>query len=76
MNKIIREHFPAAKLPPELRAGIDPGAAVTVTIIVENQTHLEPVLTLEQMVALRLPSFNSIEDVNAHVRAMRDEWDD
>ena len=76
MNTIVREHFPAANLPPELRAGIDPGAAVTVTIIVENQTDLEPVLTLEQMFSMRHRSFHSIAEVNAHVRAMRDEWND
>jgi hypothetical protein len=33
MNTIITRHYPASKLPEELREGIDPSSLVTVTII-------------------------------------------
>jgi hypothetical protein len=33
MNTIITRHYPASKLPAELREGIDPSSLVTVTII-------------------------------------------
>lgn len=36
MNKIVREHYPASKLPEDLRAGIDPDGRVTVTVIEER----------------------------------------
>lgn len=36
MNKIVREHYPAAKLPDDLRAGIDPARQVTVTVVEED----------------------------------------
>ena len=36
MNKIIREHYPAANLPEDLRVGVDPSARVTVTIMLEE----------------------------------------
>jgi hypothetical protein len=33
MNTIITRHYPASKLPEELREGIDPSSLVTVTVI-------------------------------------------
>ena len=33
MTTIITRHYPASKLPAELREGIDPSSLVTVTII-------------------------------------------
>ena len=36
MNKVVREHYPAAKLPEELREGIDPKANVTITVEIEE----------------------------------------
>jgi hypothetical protein len=33
MTTIITRHYPASKLPEELREGIDPSSLVTVTII-------------------------------------------
>jgi hypothetical protein len=37
MNRIIREHYPASKLPDDLRDGVDPSATVTVTIVEEGK---------------------------------------
>jgi hypothetical protein len=36
MNKIVKEHYPAAKLPADLREGLDPKQKVTVTVTVET----------------------------------------
>lgn len=72
MNRIVREHYPAAKLPDDLREGIDENATVTITV--ETEAASEKVLTLEEMFALRRDVFMSIREVDEHVEAMRDEW--
>lgn len=38
MNKIVKEHYPATKLPVELRERIDPAGHVTVTVV-EEENH-------------------------------------
>jgi len=72
MNKIVREHFPAERLPAELREGLAPDAHVTVTI--ETEVPPEKVMTLEEMFELRRDVFSSPEEVVQHIRALRDEW--
>jgi hypothetical protein len=37
MNKIVREHYPAAKLPEDLREGLDADAKVRVVVEVEGE---------------------------------------
>ena len=74
MNKIVREHYPAERLPEELREGLAPDARVTVTI--ETEVPPEKVLTLEEMFALRREVFSSPEEAVRHVRALRDERDE
>jgi len=37
MNRIVRENYPASKLPDDLRAGVDPSSTVTVTIVEEER---------------------------------------
>jgi hypothetical protein len=79
MNKIVKEHYPASKLPVELRQGIDNSALVTVTIQ-EEAGRREP-LSLEQLRALieeaqKESKGGTIEDAVERVRALRDEWDD
>jgi hypothetical protein len=72
MNRIIREHYPASKLPEDLRAGVDPSSTVTVTIVEEA----EKVMTLEEILALRRPPFRTAEEIDEDLRRQRDEWDD
>jgi hypothetical protein len=74
MNRIVREHYPASKLPEDLRAGVDPGATVTVTIVEEEQSG--KIATLEEIFASRQPPFRSAEEIDADLRRQRDEWDD
>ena len=75
MNRIIREHYPASKLPEDLRAGVDPSSTVTVTIV-EEAKRSEKVMTLEEIFALRRPPFRTAEEIDEDLRRQRDEWDD
>jgi hypothetical protein len=75
MNRIIREHYPASKLPEDLRAGVDPSATVTVTII-EEEKRPEKVMSLEEIWALRTPPFKTAKEIDDDLRRQRDEWDD
>ena len=76
MNKITREHYPASKLPEDLREGVDPESTVTVTVTVEGLKHPEHVMSLEEIFAARLPPFRTAEEIDADIRRQRDEWDD
>ena len=75
MNKIIREHYPAAQLPEDLRPNEDPDARVTV-IIEEEEQRPDRVLSLEDIWAMRERPFRTKEEINSEIRRQRDEWDD
>jgi hypothetical protein len=75
MNRIIREHYPASKLPEDLRAGVDPSATVTVTIV-EEEKRPETMMSLEEIWALRTPPFRTAKEIDDDLRRQRDEWDD
>ena len=75
MNRIIREHYPASRLPEDLRAGVDPSATVTVTIV-EEEKRPEEVMSLEEIWALRAPPFRTAQEIDDDLRRDRDEWDD
>jgi hypothetical protein len=77
MNRIIREHYPASKLPEDLREGVDPKSSVTVTVTVEGASQRpERVMSLDEIFAARRPPFRSAKEIDADIRAQRDEWDD
>jgi hypothetical protein len=73
MNKIVRQHYPAEKLPLELREGFAPDALVTITVEVET-TPIDK-MSLEELFALRRDVFASAEEVVEHIRTLRDEWE-
>lgn len=88
MNRIVKEHYPASKLPDDLREGLDPKAEVRVTVeLASDEVRLEGtafdrllrrperVLSLEEMFAMRRPVYHSLDELNEHIRALRDEWD-
>jgi hypothetical protein len=75
MNKIVKEHYPAAKLPEDLREGLDPAQNVTVTIATEDATPEKP-LSLKELFAMRRPPYRSLEEIMDDLRRQRDEWDD
>ena len=75
MNKIIRENYPASKLPDDLREGVDPNSTVTVTVTVD-ELRPEHVMSLEEIFAMRRPPYRSKEEIAADIRRQRDERDD
>jgi hypothetical protein len=75
MNKIVKEHYPASKLPVELREGIDPGGHVTVTVV-EEEKPPEHVMTLEEIFAARRPPYLCASKIDEMINRLRDEWDD
>lgn len=90
MNKIVREHYPASKLPEDLREGIPEGAEVVVTVeIREPRTYpgFPPEPERKPKTAketwgdtLRAHKESSdfreaTDDPVERIRALRDEWD-
>ncbi len=74
MNKIVRENYPALKLPKDLRDGVDPASTVTVTVVEEKRP--KKVMTLDEIFALRRPPYRSSKEIVAEVRRLRDGWND
>lgn len=77
MNKIVLEHYPASKLPDELRGKIARGASVRVVV---EETERKP-LTLEEFRASMAQARKrktgvTLEEAVARIRELRDEWDD
>jgi hypothetical protein len=76
MDRIVKEHYPAARLPDDLREGLDPAQLVTITVAVEEkQSEPTKVLTLEEIFALRRAPFRSGEEIDEDIRRQGDEWD-
>ncbi len=76
MSKYTREHYPASKLPEELRGTIDPTRQVTVTVV-EEDTPTRRKMSLEEIFAAAAPYRRlSAAEIDAHIRAERDAWDD
>jgi len=76
MTKIVKDHYPAERLPDDLKADLPKGADVRITIEV-----LPPKMSPEELLALlgsiaRDASPTSPNDAVARVRELRDEWDD
>jgi hypothetical protein len=79
MNKIVRENYPAAKLPEDLRPTDDPNARVTVTIEEEpigDEQRPEHVMTFEEIFSLKDFRRRTKEEIDEDIRRQRDEWDD
>jgi hypothetical protein len=74
MNKITREHYPAALLPEDLRPNNDPNARVTVTI--EEEMRPEKIMTLDEIFSQQGFQRRTKEEIDADIRQLRDEWDD
>lgn len=72
MNTVVRQHYPASKLPEDLREGIDPSKEVTVTVVEEDRP--DRVMTFEEIFASRRPPFRTAEEIDAQIRRLRDEW--
>jgi hypothetical protein len=76
MNRIIREHYPASRLPDDLKAEIGAEKKVTITIEVEEDASKPQDDWFSRYSRLRRGNYKSLDEVNEHVRALRDEWSD
>ena len=74
MNKIVREHYPAAQLPEDLRPSGDPNARVTVTI--EEEAKPGRIMTLDEIFSQKGFRRRTKKEIDADIRRQRDEWDD
>jgi hypothetical protein len=77
MNKITREHYPASKLPEDLREGVDPKSTVTVTVTVEGLK--QPASSRRSLAELLADARRSPpigDDPVTRIRDLRNEWED
>lgn len=75
MNRIVKKHYPASRLPAELREGIRSDALVTVSISDESSATAREAARpfseiFEEITDRRVLSDDAVE----RVRALRDEW--
>jgi replicative DNA helicase len=72
MNRIVRQHYPAAKLPDDLRGAFDQDDQVTVTV--EQEAASVPEMSLEEILAIADRSQLSKAEIDEHLTRLRDEW--
>jgi hypothetical protein len=91
MNKIVREHYPAANLPEDLREGLEKDAKVRVVVEVETPTadsrsafeiamsakpiNPEDIMEIRRRILADGRPPVSMEEAVARIRELRDEWD-
>jgi len=75
MNRIVRQHYPVEKLPPELREGLDASAQVTIIVEAEPDPDEASPISLEQIFAMREPPFLTKEEIDRDLKKRRDEWE-
>ena len=74
MNKIVRDNYPASKLPEDLRPTADPDARVRVIVEDELESVLkrpEHVMTFEEIFALRGFRRRTKEEIDEGIRRTR-----
>jgi hypothetical protein len=81
MNRIVRDYYPAERLPDDLQKLIDPSRPIRIVIEQEDDQKLrkspeELMAMIESYRATKANSGRSVEDAVAEIRALRDEWDD
>ena len=78
MNRIVLEHYPASKLPKDMRGEIASDASVRV--VVEEEIPARP-MTFEELTTIiekarKGKKSVTTEEAVARIRALRDEWGD
>ena len=73
MNKIVFEHYPASKLPDDMRAKVDPDATVTVTIQ-EDDNRPTQVMSLDEIFSLKGFRRRTAAEIEDDLRQQREEW--
>ncbi|MGV8937903.1 MAG: hypothetical protein ACOH2J_12330 [Allorhizobium sp.] len=91
MNKIVRDHYPVANLPEDLREGLDNKTTVRIVIELESEQphgalglseseYKKPLTARETVEMIRKYKAEghpsvSAEEAVARIRELRDEWD-
>ena len=81
MNRIVRDYYPAERLPDDLQKLIDPSRPIR--IVIEQDDDQKVRKSPEELLAM-LDAYRatikgkgiSTEDAVARLRELRDEWDD
>lgn len=80
MNRIIRERYPASKLPEDLRLSTAPNATVRVTVESEEPVQPKSFSEIRRLVeqARRDGTWptTTVQEGVGRVRALREEWED
>jgi hypothetical protein len=74
MNKIVRDNYPAKRLPDDLRGNIEEGREVRVTV--EEIDRAVAAATLDSIFARRAPPYRSRDDIDRGLEQLRAEWGD
>ena len=75
MERVVLDHYPASKLPDDLRGGILPSASVKITVEeIQAAPDRERLLSLLRKSRGAIPTV-TLEEAVRRVRELRDEWD-
>ena len=75
MTRIVRKHYPASRLPEDLREGLPQDARVEIAITVEDREAGGARPTLRDYFGAARTKRTSIEEAVCRVRELREEWD-
>jgi hypothetical protein len=74
--KIVLDHYPASRLPDDLRGNLASDSVVRITIEEERRAPLSRDEFLRQVKEIKKTSKTvTIDEAVARIRALRDEWD-
>ena len=74
MNRIVRDHYPAERLPDDLQKLVDPSRPIRIVI---EQEDVDPKLGPITRFAGTFGHYDVSEhEAVARIRSLRDEWDD
>lgn len=74
MNRVTREHYPIERLPDDLRRDLPATGRVSVAITLENEAEV-PTGQFSRFRDRCRGGFASPTEIDAHLSALRDEWD-
>jgi len=74
MNRIVKKHYPASKLPADLKEGLPDGAVVDIEITIDDSDAARR-RTLRDYVGVAKDRNTSAEEAVRRIRELRDEWD-
>jgi hypothetical protein len=71
MNEIVRKHYPASRLPADLRKDIPEGAEVDLTITVHDGSKKK--IDISKLVGTGRNVHGTPDEVIAHIRELRED---